>query len=570
MKNNFIKVLVMCAILFSMSCGHGNGGKDNPNNPPKPPTTLKKLNVKTLTVHKGNAITGTVVIDENKTKVEKGDIELEFKEWKPGKAFSITPETITLANKGDKATFKISTNATSEFEAWDQEITVIRSSGMNADKSIEECLATLSSMLTWNNSTTDKDITLPETIPGFDGLTITWESSNEKACTKQGVITRDLDDVEVTLTATVKYKGETRTASFKVTVARIMLLTKKKVVNGKDVISKLDFSEKGSLLVDKNNEEEIEKYEIKNIDTKAKTIRLALKEIKDHSNGGKLTKIDDIFSNLHKHEAKVVEATFGETYKKLFKASTILWEDIKTYVIGVSKANSQDGTTALNTDEQVFDYIKNVYSAIATSYQDFQGLNENDKTTRLKAFLTTMKSNVCDRNAFQEEIKEEDIFGILLEDRKLSMENHSMRLSKEKDFSYVLEKTTDATYPEGYKLLMTAIHQKDKAWHEQNGNYHTANSRLELVAEHFRKNSGLVARFIYENQDQNVETYRGIISNGEFLSKNAKEVLVKATIRDEKTDKIDFTITEEKITQGSVLRGMHELKFYPEIIGFQD
>lgn len=571
MKNNFIKVLVVCAILFSMSCGHGNGGKNNPNNPPKPPTPLKELHVKTLTVHEANAITGTVVIPEDKAKVEKGDIELEFNEWKPEKkAFTITPETITLANKGDKATFKISTNATSEFEAWNQEITVIRSSGATADKTMEECLATLASMLTWNNSITDKDIILPGSILGFDGLTITWESSNEKACTKQGVITRDLEDVEVTLTATVKYKGETRTASFKVTVARIMLLTKKKIVNGKDVISKLDFSEKGSLLVDKNNEEELGKYEIKNVDRNSKTIRLALKEIKDYANGGKLTKIDDISSNLHKHEAKVVEATFGETYKKLFKASTILWEDIKTYIIGVSKANSQDGTTTINTDEQVFDYIKSVYSAIATSYQDFQALNENDKTTRLKAFLTTMKNNVCDRYAFQEEIKEEDIFGILLEDRKLSMENHSMRLSKEKDFSYVLEKTTDATYPEGYKLLMTAIHQKDKAWYEQNGNYHTANSKLGLEAEHFRKNSGLVARFIYENQDQNVETYRGIISNGEFLSKNAKEVFVKATIKDEKTDKIEFTITEEKITQGSILRGMHELKFYPELIGFQE
>ena len=117
---------------------------------------------------------------------------------------------------------------------------------------------------------------------------------------------------------------------------------------------------------------------------------------------------------------------------------------------------------------------------------------------------------------------------------------------------------------------MTAIHQKDKAWYEQNGNYHTANSKLGLEAEHFRKNSGLVARFIYENQDQNVETYRGIISNGEFLSKNAKEVLVKATIKDEKIDKIDFNILEEKITQNESLKGLHALKFYPEVIGFQD
>lgn len=568
MRNSFIRTIAMCAIVFSVSCGHGNSNK--PEDHQDPPTTLKKLNVKILKVHKLNAITGVVVIPEDKTEVKEGDIELEFIEWKPT-SFNMTPETITLANKGDKATFKISTNATSEFAAWNQEITVIRSSGATADKTMEECLATLASMLTWNNSITDKDIILPGSILGFDGLTITWESSNEKACTKQGVITRDLDDVEVTLTATVKYKGETRTASFKVTVARIMLLTKKKIVNGKDVISKLDFSEKGSLLVDKNNEEELGKYEIKNIDRNSKTIRLALKEIKDYANGGKLTKIDDISSNLHKHEAKVVEATFGETYKKLFKASTILWEDIKTYIIGVSKANSQDGTTTINTDEQVFDYIKNVYSAIATSYQDFQALNENDKTTRLKAFLTTMKNNVCDRYAFQEEIKEEDFFGILLEDRKLSMENHSMRLSKEKDFSYVLEKTTDATYPEGYKLLMTAIHQKDKAWHEQNGHYHTANSKLGLEAEHFRKNSGLVARFIYENQDQNVETYRGIISNGEFLSKNyAKEVFVKATTKDEKIGKIDFNILEEKITQNESLKGLHALKFYPEVIGFQD
>lgn len=569
MRNSFIRTVFMCAILFSMSCGHGNGGKDNP---PKPPTPAKKLNVKTLTVHKANAITGTVVIDENKTKVEKGDIELEFKEWKPGKAFSITPETITLANKGDRGKITISTNATEEFEAWKQEITVIRSSGMDVSKSMEECLATLSSVLLWNNTITDKDIKLIDTVPNFDGSTVTWASSNEKACTKQGVITRDLDDVEVTLTATVTYNGETKTVTFKVTIARINLLTKKKIVNGKDIISKLDFSEKGSLLVDKNNEEELGKYEIKNVDMNSRTIRLALREIKDYSNGGKLTKIDDIFSNLHKHEAKVVEATFGETYKKLFKGSTILWKDVKAYVIGVSKANSEDGTTAINTDEQVFDYIKNVYSAIATSYQDFQALNENDKTTRLKAFLTTMKNNFCDRYSFQEDIKEEDIFGILLEDRKLSIENHFTRVSKEKDFSYILEKTNDsAIYPEGYKLVMKAIHQKDKAWYEQNGYYHTEDSKLGLEAEHFRKNSGLVARFIYENQDQNVETYRGIISNGEFLSKNyAKEVFVKATIKDEKTDKIEFTITEEKITQNESLKRLHALKFYPEVIGFQD
>lgn len=569
MRNSFIRTIAMYAIVFSVSCGHGNSNK--PEDHQDPPTTLKKLNVKILKVHKLNAITGVVVIPEDKTEVKEGDIELEFIEWKPT-SFNMTPETITLANKGDKATFKISTNATSEFEAWDQEITVIRSSGMDVSKSMEECLATLSSVLLWNNTITDKDIKLIDTVPNFDGSTITWESSNEKACTKQGVITRDLDDVEVTLTATVTYNGETKTVTFKVIVARIMLLTKKKVVNGKDVISKLDFSEKGSLLVDKNNEEELGKYEIKNVDMNSKTIRLALREIKDYANGGKLTKIDDISSNLHKHEAKVVEATFGETYKKLFKGSTILWKDVKAYVIGVSKANSEDGTTAINTDEQVFDYIKNVYSAIATSYQEFQALNENDKTTRLKVFLTTMKNNVCDRYAFQEEIKEEDIFGILLEDRKLSIETHFMRVSKEKDFSYILEKTNDSvTYPEGYKLVMKAIHQKDKAWYEQNGYYHTEDSKLGLEAEHFRKNSGLVARFIYENQDQNVETYRGIISNGEFLSKNyAKEVFVKATIKDEKTDKIEFTITEEKITQNESLKRLHALKFYPEVIGFQD
>jgi lipoprotein len=567
MKNSFIKVLVIWLIVFSVSCGHGNGGndkKDKPNNPSEPPTTLKKLHVETLTVHKANAISGTVVIDESKTKVEKGDIILEFKEWKPGKAFSITPESISLPNKGDKATLNISTNATSEFATWNQKITVIRSSGMNADKSIEECLATLGSMLTWNNSTTNENIILPGSILGFNGLTITWESSNEKACTKQGIITRDLDDVEVTLTATVKYKGETKVVKFKVTVARIELLTKSKTVNGKPYIYKLDFSKKGTLIISEAGKEK-SKHEVKDIDVKTKHVSLTLKETLHENN---LVSINDLFAKSRKQSIAITEAQFGALYKKLTKANSIDWDDFKKYIIEIDKAESTDGSSSLDTDEKIFDYVHLRYSKIAENWGAFQALDKDQKTQAIKGFLTWLKNAIASTYNLTN-TTEDNIFELISEERKLENEYHSSKLSSTKVCMYVLEKTTDlATYPEGYKFLATAVYDSSKNWNEQHGDYCTEKAapvNLVLEAGHTMKDGRLVCTLIYEDNTSNTHPYRGVIASNKFEGSNYEGNRLEATLNDSKDKNLSLNIT----TDGT-LKGNHVLKFVADTIGFKD
>ena len=61
-------------------------------------------------------------------------------------------------------------------------------------------------------------ISLPTTVEGFDGLTISWESNNESVISSTGAVTHSEEDVNVTLTATLSYNGTTATKTFNILV----------------------------------------------------------------------------------------------------------------------------------------------------------------------------------------------------------------------------------------------------------------------------------------------------------------------------------------------------------------
>ena len=63
-------------------------------------------------------------------------------------------------------------------------------------------------------------LTLPQTVDGCPGITVTWESSEPKAVASDGTVTRSHADKKVTLTATLKKNAATDKKAFTVTVLK--------------------------------------------------------------------------------------------------------------------------------------------------------------------------------------------------------------------------------------------------------------------------------------------------------------------------------------------------------------
>ena len=63
-------------------------------------------------------------------------------------------------------------------------------------------------------------LTLPQTVDGCPGITVTWESREPKAVASDGTVTRSHADKEVTLTATLKKNAEADKKAFTVTVLK--------------------------------------------------------------------------------------------------------------------------------------------------------------------------------------------------------------------------------------------------------------------------------------------------------------------------------------------------------------
>ena len=63
-------------------------------------------------------------------------------------------------------------------------------------------------------------LTLPQTVDGCPGITVTWESSEPKAVASDGTVTRSHADKRVTLTATLKKNAEADKKAFTVTVLK--------------------------------------------------------------------------------------------------------------------------------------------------------------------------------------------------------------------------------------------------------------------------------------------------------------------------------------------------------------
>ncbi|MGP1437683.1 MAG: immunoglobulin-like domain-containing protein [Treponema sp.] len=524
---------------------------------------LKKLTLAKLTIYDKSASSGRVLIPTDKNQVKKENIVLEFADENPPQQFKVMPETLSLANAGDKGEITISTDATEIYEAWNIKVNVIRSSGDMGEKTIEECVASLESSLLWNNTVVENNIVLPATVEGFANSTVEWASSDEKTCTKTGEITRDLEDVEVTLTCKVSFKSKQENSTFKVIAGRVKQIRKKKDVNGNPYVYMVDLSKKGTLEYSENGIAR-SSYEIKNIDIKTKDATIALKKLLEDNS---LVSLEELFAKIQNQNLARTEAQFGMLYKKLVKSVSIEWEDFKKYIIAIDKEESKTGTSNLNTDEQVFNYVKDRYQEIGTSWSNFNSLDASKKTTAIKGFLKMLKDCFVSLHDFKN-VTEDNIFKVLLENRKLESEYNNSKRSSAKPCKYVLEKTTDLnTYPDGYRFLATAIYDPNKNWNEQHGDYHTektASIKLGLEAGHTMKDGRLVAELTYEDASENYITYRGIITGNKFITHNSQES-IEATLNDTKDQNLSLNITKN-----DTLKGNHQLKFIADTIGFKD
>ena len=230
------------------------------------------LHIKTLTIHGKSAASGMVTIPTDKNQVIKDNITLEFLEEGDGvpesRSFSMSPESVSLANAGDKATLTLSTQETEKYNKWELAIEVTREKTGGQEKTIDDCVATLTSQLTWAGIAVDKPISLPATVTGYDNSTVAWTCTDEHVDAATGKIKQDLANITVELQAKVMWKGQEKTVTFNVTVQRLKRI-KWITERGQTKIEHVaDLSKDGVLLYSEDNKPCLE-FEIKNVDVKA-------------------------------------------------------------------------------------------------------------------------------------------------------------------------------------------------------------------------------------------------------------------------------------------------------------
>ena len=403
---------------------------------PKKPS----LNVKTLTIHGKSAASGKVTISTDKNQVIKADIKLEFLEEGDGvpesRSFSMSPESVSLANAGDKATLTLSTQETEKYNKWELAIEVTREKTGGQEKTIDDCVATLTSQLTWAGIAVDKPISLPTTVTGYDASTVEWSCEDEHIDIATGKIKKDLIDITVEIKAKVTWKGQNKTVTFTVTVQRIKKIkwTVEYSHGGKGEYE-VDLSKDGVLQYFSSNKLKRE-YEIKNVDVKGK--KLILKLIKEEDRFSKeLLTADEYIQKEQKRHNESIERHFGLKYVELENKTNITWDDLKAYLI-----HSGYNYTGLNTnDEQAFDNFKRgkVNENYQGSFDDFKGLSPAERDKVVKDFLKRYKNEEAFVAGLAENLPTTE-FVTQLKNHKLKMSTiYYMGSFEDKTYQYTLE-----------------------------------------------------------------------------------------------------------------------------------
>ena len=280
-------------------------------------------------------------------------------------------------------------------------------------------------------SSVSSDMTLPKDVVGYTAA-ITWISADENiikikdnGSDEKGVITKDIVDRKVKLTAKVEYKSATAIKEFDVNVSHIEEISSEISHS----IDKYEFTGTEFIYtrVDKVSKEITSgyKYGYSEVDSelkKAVFIKTAL-----YLNGKWMTK-QDFESLLNQILAEL---------NRLEHKNPLTLGDFKTLVSMISE-EMKDAT-----DEVIFTWLNGMSGDALGEETDFNGLSPAAKTAKLKSCISVFK----------------DMF---LMQKDLISAQFSSAL-----YRYELTKQSDGTYT----FSAAGMYDNGKSWYEQNGRY---------------------------------------------------------------------------------------------------
>ena len=442
------------------------------------------LHIKTLTIHGKSAASGMVTIPTDKNQVIKDNITLEFLEEGDGvpesRSFSMSPESVSLANAGDKATLTLSTQETEKYNKWELAIEVTREKTGGQEKTIDDCVATLTSQLTWAGIAVDKPISLPATVTGYDNSTVAWTCTDEHVDAATGKIKQDLANITVELQAKVMWKGQEKTVTFNVTVQRLKRI-KWITERGQTKIEHVaDLSKDGVLLYSEDNKPSLE-FEIKNVDVKEKKF---LAKLTRKGVANVLKTIDEILASEIKGKNELFEKKeFGDKYVELENKTGITWDDLKAYIL-LQGCHSQE-----SSDEEIFGFFRS-FSGYKNSLSDFKALPDGERDKIVKDYLKKIKNEYAMEYVISKELSTPEFLKQLKVKFAAMHEINLKHLAKEFTWKYTLEEKDDKTkFMDGYAFDARGLYDSQRQYYDQPGAYtdYPDHNRIVFAKEYNNK-----------------------------------------------------------------------------------
>jgi len=536
-------------------------------------TAPQDLHLKELKIFGADAKNGSVNIPYNKDKVEKTNITLAFEETENIPEFTVSSTPTTLESEGSTAKLTISTPATSKYNAWSKEVTVTRSK-----KDIASCVAQLTSSLTWVGEIVKSDISLPTQVQDFEGSQVSWGSSRPLSCTATGVIGREIIDMEVELTATVTWNGETKTQKYKLTVARL-----KEIIDSSDPSSskKYDFNTEGTLVYHVGNKPECKySYTKSDVDVENHTIKLKLTHVYEPKpqGGADFVTVQEYIKNNPKYKHPVgnadkIKTILGAEYKGLIAKSSITWDEFRDYA---EKVFLHDGyTKAQLTEEKIFELLGEkppfVYrwgEVMIDNLTDLKNANATVKNDKFKRTLTGIKEYLTKEEGLPDTIEVDVLKEKIVANMGTKITYLTEKLGREKTYDYTLEKKSDATkYPSGYAFEGKTAYQAGKSYLEQNGSLQfvkTDGKRIELSLENKNADASYKVKATARISSAHAEEKGvGILKNNQLNAKITASSSLSATIA-YNTGNQKYILT---VTSPAHFTGDYTYMFTPSLIG---
>ena len=435
----------------------------------------KGLTLKNLTIHGLNAKSGKVTIGH--ASVTENNVGLKFIE-KDGvpTSFKLEPQPLTL-NHNEAKKLTISTEETARYKAFSIEVEVKREKEASAEKTIDDVVEALRGKLKWADSQVSENIELFNTVEGFTGSTVEWKSLNEKYCDDTGKIKKDIVNVKVELEATVKWNGQEKKVKFTTTIERIKKIRKKYSNPLGTHTEEYNFEEENVLVLLKDDKPRA-KFELKSVDVEKKEFVAQLKQRANED--GVLIDLENWESEGIKLEIQRIKNIFGATFIKLRKQTTITWEDLKGYILGVFENLSPQ-----STDEEIFNAGNRLIGLENKTWNEFNALSDEEKTKFIKKGMQKsinlyMGMLGIPRNTPDEEIAKKLTETFLLNEK--ASKEIAGRLST---YGYKLVEETDPNYLDHLSFKTTSKYDSKREWYDQCSSkyYCDTNHEIEMSAK---------------------------------------------------------------------------------------